>query len=851
MPSCTITKSGRFDEYGRPLTVGVTYTGTLDQCRSLVQSGFATMSAADLDDGSTGGLAQPSLVAPQLTVTQALQTPVSGATIYPAVVANDPTAAGANWAAITAAIAGGYQIEVGARTEGPVWVDKTVMTRSRRTLRVADGNSLKLADGVSANLVRNIEAQNTLAAAKFNHSVAGVCTVTEAGHSRSAGDVVYINGLGGDGALLGAQTITSASGNQWTFSAAGTGTPTGWGYVGIYSPLAGSAFVRGATATGTGTISSSTLTITTQGSATPFVEGMTVTGTGLSGQELAGPMGATETGNGTQWSMSSAGTNGSGIAITGALPASWVLVSEPGHAKLVGDQVYIDGIVSTGGGINGARRVMAVMADWWAFESSNSTAETCSGIAQVLHAHSISLSGSFDGNYRNQTPGYNESHGVVLGNVSRHDVVGARVKDCFKYSIWTFNSGAGGSYRGIKFDSRSDGIHFEAPWNSPNISDVHGRQEDDVVSFTNNSLTSTWPGLSSPSGQGAGIGCTTISHVKATNSKTNSIIKIAGDTSSGYRVGSFDIRQISGRANQGVYINSGIVGTGTSGDRLVIDGVVMDGIMGNPVAVKLNAGSGYGFDEVSIAGVPVLGAQGPYSIYCQSGTYRTIRVRTESVNISGAVSYWQSDAAVIGLLDLDLGTVLTTAAAAKVCNLNGSTITDLIVSGRFVGTSSNGWAIYQFGGSLSRLFVRESSSDLLNQFFAQSNTAYAQALEIFVNGLRCAAGGSLFVTYGAASVYADGMTYNGSAGGFVLAPQSTSTSRIVLGAGCDVASGRAIRNASGTVNSASGLGIKLDIGASGATTPTGMTPLAGDVVLNTNATGPGLYQYKSGAWAAL
>ena len=51
---CTIIKSGRCDEYGRPLTVAQKYTGTLDYVRQLYTSGYATVNdVAVFDDDST------------------------------------------------------------------------------------------------------------------------------------------------------------------------------------------------------------------------------------------------------------------------------------------------------------------------------------------------------------------------------------------------------------------------------------------------------------------------------------------------------------------------------------------------------------------------------------------------------------------------------------------------------------------------------------------------------------------------------------------------------------------------------------------------------------------------------
>ena len=51
---CTIIKSGRCDQYGRPLAVSQSYTGPVDYVRALVSHGFASVSDAQVfDDDST------------------------------------------------------------------------------------------------------------------------------------------------------------------------------------------------------------------------------------------------------------------------------------------------------------------------------------------------------------------------------------------------------------------------------------------------------------------------------------------------------------------------------------------------------------------------------------------------------------------------------------------------------------------------------------------------------------------------------------------------------------------------------------------------------------------------------
>ena len=44
--TCTITKAGRCDTYGRPLLVGQSYTSSDDEIKSLWQAGFCSVTDA-------------------------------------------------------------------------------------------------------------------------------------------------------------------------------------------------------------------------------------------------------------------------------------------------------------------------------------------------------------------------------------------------------------------------------------------------------------------------------------------------------------------------------------------------------------------------------------------------------------------------------------------------------------------------------------------------------------------------------------------------------------------------------------------------------------------------------------
>lgn len=54
---CTITKNGRCDKYGRPLTVGMSYTASFEEVRGLYLAGFASVADKSVfdDDAAPGG----------------------------------------------------------------------------------------------------------------------------------------------------------------------------------------------------------------------------------------------------------------------------------------------------------------------------------------------------------------------------------------------------------------------------------------------------------------------------------------------------------------------------------------------------------------------------------------------------------------------------------------------------------------------------------------------------------------------------------------------------------------------------------------------------------------------------
>lgn len=63
--TCTITKNGRSDEFGRALTQGQSYTGAFDFVRALYMAGYASVADASVfDDDDWQGAVVVSASAP-------------------------------------------------------------------------------------------------------------------------------------------------------------------------------------------------------------------------------------------------------------------------------------------------------------------------------------------------------------------------------------------------------------------------------------------------------------------------------------------------------------------------------------------------------------------------------------------------------------------------------------------------------------------------------------------------------------------------------------------------------------------------------------------------------------------
>ena len=186
--------------------------------------------------------------------------------------------------------------------------------------------------------------------------------------------------------------------------------------------------------------------------------------------------------------------------------------------------------------------------------------------------------------------------------------------------------------------------------------------------------------------------------------------------------------------------------------------------------------------------------------------------------------------------------------------MNSHTLGELCwLGGSLSGSGNTGYGIWQEGGTLGKLRVGALTIGAINQFFAQKAGLTTSPMDVFATGVHVDSGAvpnAVFATYSNVNVIASACRIEG-VNNFFFAPQS-GTNRLVASDDCSFPAGKAMRNAAGLTNSASGRGVQLDLGTNAGSTPAGMSPTPGDVVWNTNATGGGLYgRSAAGSWVLI
>ena len=779
------------------------------------------------------------------------------------VTANSLTAATANSAAIQTAINAGGVVNID--TPGTIWTNRTHILPSNTEIILGEGTTLKSATGTICNIFRNQMSANAVLAANLAHA-GGVVTVIEGGHTRNVGDAVYVAQVTGDTSLNGLFTVATSNptAGTWTYAVAGSGTPTGFAWIYNASaqiPIAN--FLRAVT--------SATVTISIPGGGGAAIVTLAANGRSVNDPVVFTTTGALPTGitAGAVYYISSRNLqpgvfgisvvpNGPQIVTTGTQSGvhtmyyGTVAVTESGHSKRPGDAVWIGNL--TGARFTGAFEILSTTTNTWTFVSPGSTTAPTGGPAVVLADRNITITGgAFDGNIQNnpQSPDTTQTL-IYLQNISS-----SRVK-----SVRGFNHGFRTVFIANSCDCVVDDVYgenalvnvqFEAPWNRLMVSKIRGRGLDDVLAFTNTLATSIYASVASPSGNG---NCGFVSVRDVFSKDTLSTLKISG--TAGYSFGVFAVDGVMGTALQ---TNGKLV-------SIVDDSAALTGGAADIIRLK----NVYGTNFLGVAKLN----------YTMTGAVNLLEV--DGFEIDGALYGVSFAAGTIGSAVFKNITGAVSTGNIGIVTSNPCTIAQLLFDDCDVGIEGNAPFYQNQGAAIARIKCNKiNATGPWN-----SNTGGSAGTFLFHNtGTIGEIDLSNFSIFGAGTIYAGGQssgTVNmrwtnikademGSIWGGGVAGGTTHLSIVnmdvgfvgnnvfqvnagtvrVCGQNMALASGGWVLLNSGSSSiSLNAPDISIDLGANGATNPTGLAPVAGDQLTNTNGTGAGRYgRTAAGAWTKL
>lgn len=729
-------------------------------------------------------------VGDQVEVLIATSGAVSGAGIVPGVTAASTSAASANVTAIKAALAVGNAVVPG--NLGLVYLNRTVLVPSNRSLVVGVGTWLTRIPGVSSYiLVRNAQSHGCAYVNGLTIS-GGQITVQDPGHPYSVGDVIYCENWQGNSSLNGPQTIVAAvEGVSWTIAASG-GNPTNTSvqcvFTSYYNPRAGSNFVRA---------------------------------------------------------------------------SNVVTVTEPGHQRGVGDRVWIAGLGGTNTFNGVAEVVSTVPGVSWTYANTGAN-ETATGTAQLLGDRLIDVRLSLDGNTPNLSGTKQATaHLSMWGNVShlteRYDDVrnGQTGRGSNHYNVtdnivpYASSSNAGGSATSVavllQWDSYCDRVQ---------VGDTYGfGQTDDQIAWGVTSNAGPFADTAAPTGPG-NMGTL---NVGTLNGKTaTGILKLYCTTS--YNAGKVKVSRVLGSGPVAIGDPSAGV-SGGSLTSLTID--ECDNIPDN-----VNAQILLGSNAWATLGVVKIGkvtdnlllntantaatANNCVSVYAPA-TSITIENYFSAVPRTGASHILHRSTAPLAVLNSQcdfgnatMGLVEVTSAACESVTISNNYHNGSVGQfGYLYGTSVGGYA--------KRVYMNNIDVTNIGALFRVGTASGGLTHEWTVNNVRVNTCGSVFNDNSQGTFNINAVNLNCAATGNNMIQISTAASVVNF-------RGRNVRHPAGQACLFTGTTqiridcqeLGIDLGANGAAPPSQLTPTAGDMVTNTNATGPGIYgRTAAGAWTKI
>ena len=531
-----------------------------------------------------------------------------------------------------------------------------------------------------------------------------------------------------------------------------------------------------------------------------------------------------------------------------------VTVTEPSHGRRVGDKVYIAGL-SGANTFNGAQEITAVSADntTWSYANTGAN-ETATGTAQLLGDRNIYVELEMDGNSPNVAGNTWGNHLSNWGNVScfgghivesRNHIAG-RAANHFNVSDVTWFSVNGKERCGVvaQFDSFCDRVYIRSA--------VGKGLQDDVVAWgvTNGGF---YGDTTPPCGPG-NMGRLTVDLIQG-DSPTGLFKMYAA---SGYDLGTVCISRVSG------------LGPVTLGDPSagVTGGSWTDVWLGDVDVYPTVATS------IQIYVAPAWSSRGPLRVGRLKDNCFDI-----TVNNGGEALFDNGPGGIISIDHLIAQKARTQSAALKVqpsstgcrvkigrcestCGSSGAVF--LARGGSAAALQVNNWSHSGANNSAGFLIFSDAGGNwddvringavitgCSNPFRWNTNglTRHLYLTNVSFDDVASGIGGDGTGTF---NIYANNVDYRnvGFANNFLqfgVAGQVVNFRGSALNIGsnwCLFTSTVQIR-----INSPE---FRINLGASGAAPPSQLTPQTGDMVYNTNATGPGVYMRTgAGAWAII
>lgn len=588
---------------------------------------------------------------------------------------------------------------------------------------------------------------------------------------------------------------------------------------------------------------------------TVYVENM------LGNATLNGPKVVTAAVQGVSWTYAASGSNPTNTAQQLAFTSRYtpwsgsnfvrssnvVTVQEPGHTRGVGDRLWIAGLGGTNS-FNGAVEITSVVQGVsWTYASTGAN-ETATGTAQLLGDRNIAVDWSLNGNSPNLT--YQEwgSHITHWGNLTAFEEtirdcrygIGGRVAN--HYNVSDVNVPYAKSSVSVavllQFDSFCDRV---------NVGEAFGQSAaDDVLAWGVTAASGLFGATAAPTGPG-NMGTLTVRAIQGVSA--TGIFKAYCQV--GYDLGRMKIGRIYGTGPVSIGDNNSGVSGGTI-TSLQIDDIDVVPTSASSTQVGLGGGAFASMGDVTIGRIKdnALSASDTGYIINVGAPFTTLTIgkivsdkqRTGIGVLFGSggqlkVLSGETSTGVNGTFWLAAGAsaVITSAQVSNYTHTGAGNTSGTLFYEQSAGTFQN----FQFNNFVGSNFktVTGCNSAGLTHNLGISNMRLTNVGQGFGSDVN-----------GTFNISATNLTCVSTANNLFQFYVASTTVRIT-GRDISAPTSQLCLFTSTTSISIDCKDAKVDLGANGGAPPSQLVPVAGDLLTNTNATGPGVYgRTAAGAW---